>query len=427
MLFGYAWKELTRRKTRTGLSVLGIFFSIGLLVAVLAISDFFREAMSLPFRAAGADIVAETFVEPGPWKRVRLARHLGPIPERLLKDIKDLPAVENAAGLLLFWSWEEPRLINVAGMNPDDIRLCPVSSEVSVREVRGPASAIKGRLFRAEDNHAAVLDQRYAKQFGLGVGSTIRMANEEFRVVGIADYRGLVRVGQAEAFIPLKDAQRLVAASHGWLAHKGPIVNMLLVKLRPGVRPNEVRGFIAGLIREATGLKPDQVKVITSQTILPETTGVSALTQRMVQVISIIMLVGVALLVVKASLLAVSERTSEIGIMKAVGWRDGTVARLITLETALQGLIGGIAGCVAGYGVAYAYALTARLQLPHGVVPYSCTPAAAPPQNISVAMNVSWPLVGAALGIAVGIGMIAGYIASRRAAALAPARALRRI
>jgi len=133
------------------------------------------------------------------------------------------------------------------------------------------------------------------------------------------------------------------------------------------------------------------------------------------------------LLVIKASLLAVSERTGEIGVMKAVGWRDGAVARLITIEAALQGLLGGIAGCLAGYSIAYGYALTARFKLPHGVVPYSCVPAAAPPQDISMAMSISWPLAGGALAIAVGIGVAAGYIASRRAAALDPARALRRV
>jgi ABC-type antimicrobial peptide transport system permease subunit len=427
MLFSYAWKELTRRKTRSALSVLGIFFSIGLLVAVLAISDFFRDAMSLPFRAAGADMVVETFVEPGPWKNVRLARHCGPIPESMVEEFRRLPGVREASGFLHFWSWEEPRMINVAGVDPSSLRVSPVSPEVSMREAGGAAVVIKGRSLTPEDAHAAVLDRRYAEQFELDVGSVVRLAGEDYHVVGVADMQGLVRVGQAEVFIPLKDAQRLVAASHGWLADMGPIVNMLLVKTEVGVRAETYAPYLKKLVASATKLKPEQVKVFTSRTILPDTTGVSALTERMVQVISLLMLIGVALLVVKTSLLAVSERTSEIGIMKAVGWRDGAVARLITLETALQGLIGGVLGCMVGYGVAYAYALTARFNLPYGVVPYSCLPAAAPPQSIAAAMSVSWPLVGGALAIAVGIGVMAGYVASRRAATLVPAQALRRI
>ena len=427
MILAYAWKELTRRKSRTALSVLGIFFSIGLLVAVVAISRFFGEAMSLPFKASGADMVVETFLEPGPWKQVRLARHCGPIPEAVLADLRGLPGVEDAAGFLHCWAWEEPRLINLAGVDPANVRLCPVSPELSLREAGGAVSAIQGRLLAPGDTHAAVLDRRYAEQFGLEVDSKLSLVGEDFKVVGVADLRGLVRVGQAEVFIPLKDAQRLVAASHGWLADRGPVVNLVLVKTQPGIRPSRLESPLIELVSGAAGVKPNQVKVFTSQTILPDTTGVSALTQRMVQVISLIMLAGVALLVVKASLLAVNERTGEIGVMKAVGWRDGAVARLITIEAALQGLLGGIAGCVAGYGVAYAYALTAQFKLPHGVVPYSCVPAAAPPQNISMAMSVYWPLVGGALAIAVGIGVVAGYIASRRAAALDPARALRRV
>lgn len=100
MLAAYALKELTRRKTRSLFNVLAIFTSIGLLVCVLAITDFFQRAARLPFAASGADLIVETFTEPGPWQKVRTARHLGPISGKALRQIQRLPQVEKAAGTL---------------------------------------------------------------------------------------------------------------------------------------------------------------------------------------------------------------------------------------------------------------------------------------------------------------------------------------
>lgn len=426
MIWAYAWKELTRRKSRTALTVLSIFFSIGLFVTVLAVLTFFKEAVSLPFKAAGADMVVETFVEPGPWKTVRLARHLGPLPVQFLDEIRALPEVQDASGLLLFWSWEEPRMVNIAGIDPKDMDgSCPLSRQALLGR---PTVVMEGSIFSDTDTSVAILDKRYAEKFNLGIGSSIRLAGRNFKVIGIADMAGLPRAGQAEVFIPISQAQELVRESHEFLKDAGEFINMVLVKLKPGRDAKAVEGKIRALVAATAKVDPQkQVKIFTSENIIPDVTGVSALTQQMFKVIALIMLIGTALLVVKASLISVTERTSEIGIMKATGWQDLDVSKLILTETTLQGLLGGIAGCVVGYVIAYLYASTAVLKLPHGVVPYSCLPAAAPPQNIAVAMQVSWMLVLAAIVIAVGMGVLGGYIAAKRAASLHPAEALRRL
>jgi ABC-type antimicrobial peptide transport system permease subunit len=113
--------------------------------------------------------------------------------------------------------------------------------------------------------------------------------------------------------------------------------------------------------------------------------------------------------------------------MKAVGWDSGKVARLITLESALQAFMGGFLGCALGYLVAFVYAATVEMNLPHGLVPYSCVPAAAPPSNLAVAMRVSPTLVAGALGLALVLGVLSGFIGACHAARLEPAEALRRV
>jgi putative ABC transport system permease protein len=45
----------------------------------------------------------------------------------------------------------------------------------------------------------------------------------------------------------------------------------------------------------------------------------------------------------------VAERTREIGILKAIGWSNSNVVSQIVAESTIQGVIGGLAGCVIGY------------------------------------------------------------------------------
>jgi putative ABC transport system permease protein len=74
------------------------------------------------------------------------------------------------------------------------------------------------------------------------------------------------------------------------------------------------------------------------------------------QIASGIVFVAVVIGLVSVLLMAVSERIREIGILRAIGMRKGTVVRLIVLEALALALAGGIAGTAAGWGVASAAA-----------------------------------------------------------------------
>jgi ABC-type antimicrobial peptide transport system permease subunit len=57
LFFEYALKELTRRKSRALLSILGIMFSVALLVGVLAVSQSVEQSAIQPMKSAGADML----------------------------------------------------------------------------------------------------------------------------------------------------------------------------------------------------------------------------------------------------------------------------------------------------------------------------------------------------------------------------------
>jgi putative ABC transport system permease protein len=121
---------------------------------------------------------------------------------------------------------------------------------------------------------------------------------------------------------------------------------------------------------------------------------------------SLIALLAGALGIANTMAMAVFERTREIGILRALGWRRWRVILLIELEAAALGSIGGMVGLIGGWG-----ALRGLASLPMTA-------------NIGNA-SISWPHAAKALAIAVGIGLAAGALPAWRAARLSPVEALR--
>jgi ABC-type antimicrobial peptide transport system permease subunit len=114
--------------------------------------------------------------------------------------------------------------------------------------------------------------------------------------------------------------------------------------------------------------------------------------------VGVMMAVG-ALATADVLLAGVLERRREIGVLKALGWRTGAVARLFLLEGAVLGLLGGLAGTALGLAV---YLGLYR----------------------SVGAGLLWAVL-AGLGVPTLVGVLAAVYPARVAAAVAPAEAVR--
>jgi putative ABC transport system permease protein len=114
--------------------------------------------------------------------------------------------------------------------------------------------------------------------------------------------------------------------------------------------------------------------------------------------------------------IAVTERRSEIGILRALGATRGQIRGLFLAESAIAGLIGSLAGM--GVGLAFARSLTGMtgrmLQSIFGV-----------PQNAqAVTLDPWWLAAAVAMGVAVS--MAAAFIPARNAARMEPVQALQK-
>ena len=161
---------------------------------------------------------------------------------------------------------------------------------------------------------------------------------------------------------------------------------------------------VAGIRRIMTARHGDEDYTITTQQQMLDSLGsvLDVLTFAVAALGSISLLVG-AVGIFTIMTIAVRERTSEIGLLRALGAERDQVLAFFLSEAVVLSLLGGLAGLVFGAGIAWLLGETVR-QLPVSFSPL---------------------FMGLALGLSVVIGLVAGILPAVRAAGLDPVEALR--
>jgi putative ABC transport system permease protein len=116
--------------------------------------------------------------------------------------------------------------------------------------------------------------------------------------------------------------------------------------------------------------------------------------------------VSIAVLsVVNTMLMSVTERSVEFGILRANGWRERDIMQLVTCESTILGLVGGVLGALGGW---------AAVQVVNAVWPLKAHLFASP------------RLLASSVLFATLLGVIGGFYPAWRAARLSPMEAIRR-
>ncbi len=421
MIWSYAWRNFIRRKNRAVLAISGLAVSIAMLVAIASITDAVRSAVGGSLSAAGADLAIDRPVEACPMTQVKLGQFKGEMDASVVAVIDDINGVENVTGVLDLWVFQSADLSGdtdalkpamVIGVDPRKKSIGPVRVEKKSDDDDGDCCAIKsGRFLTSSDDFHVMLTEKFAADRNLALGDRLPLGDYSCEVVALLDLGDGTQISTGEVFIPLKTAQKLV--------DRGEIVTTIFVSAKDRDVEGQVIGTVQGLVPGAKVLSDSNVDASTSQ--------LASITQSTLLAISMIVLTLVLILVAKTALASVAERVSEIGILKATGWRDWDVSRLLTAEALYAGVIGGAIGTVLGIGLAYVYGHVAAPMLPDTLIQRApCSDlGAAVPLPVSVVPDPM--LVVGAISIALVIGCLSGFLASRRAAKLDPADALRQL
>lgn len=282
-----------------------------------------------------------------------------------LDDINELPNVKMSYGAIIgqdLVSYEEKRKnINLYGVSADFIKID--KSEIG-----------KGRFFtEAEDRSLAklaIIGSEVKKDlFGQSqaVGESIRIGKNKFKVVGILKERGAVMGMDFDNFVylPLRTLQKRIMGIDYMMytvhkLHNTDLAEQTAEQARLILRENH---NITPRIDPETGqadVSRDDFRVTTMEEMMEMMdTIMGATTILLLAIVAISLVVG-GVGIMNIMYVIVSERTSEIGLRKAVGARYSDVMKQFLFESVVITLMGGLIGIGLGMGISYLVAIGAN-------------------------------------------------------------------
>lgn len=300
-----------RRPVRTGLTLAGISIGIAAVVALVGMAWGYEKSIGKQLDVIGIDMVVSNMtggIMPKTFD-ASLQQKIAPLPK-----IKEVTSV-----LMQMLSVEDAPMIMVSGREWGGFTW----SQLKV---------VDGRMPKDADEPVVVLGRLAAEVLKKKVGDTVQLDSEELKVVGIVDGRAVVENGAV--IMSLSVMQRATL-------NEGK-VNFIDIRFKEGTTKPEVAETAA----EIKKIFPEGRAMVANEVV--GTSQGFRVARAMSWSTSILAIVVGILGVMNTMLMTVFERTHEIGILLAVGWRRSRVMFMVLYESALLGLLGGILGVLLG-------------------------------------------------------------------------------
>jgi putative ABC transport system permease protein len=260
---------------------------------------------------------------------------------------------------------------------------------------------VSGRSWEPGERGVVIVGSDLARRDRPGIGDSFDVRGEEFEVIGILD-RTYVNLLDSAVYVPLADTQQLYYDSlpEAFRQDVSPddLVLQADVFAEPGVDPDALAEDLEQSIDGIQASGPTQM-LETADTLVPMMNAV------VMSLSAIALLIG-GLSIVNTMSMAVTERTHEIGVKRALGASRGRIAREVLIESAVMGGLGGIGGVVTG--------ALAALALDSAMIAATGTAALLPTVRLVV--------IG--MGLAVVLGALGGLYPARYASRMDPAETL---
>lgn len=370
-LINVAFKNMRRRRLRSALTIAGVSIAVAAVVALVgAVGSFERQLLAV-FQNRGIDLVVA-----GATTVQRLQSSLD---EDLGRRIAQLPGVKHAAcALIENFSFPELDVLGVVvrGLEPNSF----VLNEIAL---------IDGRSLEPGDNDVMLMGKMLANTLSKRVGDRFELVpGRSFRIVGVFDSFNLLESNSL--VVPLAALQDL-------MDRRGKATVFMVVA---------ADGSQAAVESLAAQIKPLAPNI----DVLPARQYVDSLIEvRLARAVawftSTLALIVGTIGVVNTMLTAVFERTRELAVLRAVGWRRATIVKMILFESALLSILGAVVGCAMAWG------LTQMLRLT--------------PTGRLISGEIGWDIVAQGFALALLVGIAGGSYPAWRAARLLPTEGLR--
>lgn len=393
-LLAFALRALTGHRLRSALSLLGVAIGVAAVVVLTALGEGARRYVTQQFESLGSNVL---IVLPGRVETTGGVPGFGGVPNDLtLADLeairRGVPSVSRIAPLAVGTETiafgDRRRQVPVAGTTRDmlDIRHLTVARGDYLPRETGREPAV------------VVLGQTVANELFPGldpVGQVVRIGAWRMRVIGVNAPRGVQMGTNFDEFVivPVATAMRMFDRSS---------LFRVLIEVRSHAELDNAKAAVEALLTERH--RELDVTCLTQDAVV---TGLNSILGALTLALGGIAAVSLAVAgvgIMNVMLISVSERTREVGLLKALGAGRRQVLAVFLTEAVMLSGAGGLVGLAVGF-----VAVQALIGF------YPALPAR-PPLWAVVAASVLSLLVGAGFGV----------LPARRAMRLEPVAALSR-
>ena len=386
--------NITGNKMRTFLTTLGIIIGVAAIIALMTVVQGATDTMNEQFDAMGLGTL-----------RVSIT---GTALKRGLTDaeIAELLACEHVAGV-------SPSLSSTVtakhgGAWSDAISL---SGNDSMYFQHNSDLLARGRAINtvdvAQESRVCLLDGDAAKTLFFGedpLGSTLYLSGREYTVVGMIDqeenaslFTQILLGGETDGtvYVPYSAAKKLMGTS---------TVSTLEVYVTD---PDETDAAVEEMESVLDGLfnyKDDTYTIFNMESMTDAMNLMTSMMMSLLVGIASIALVVGGIGIMNMMLVTVTERTTEIGLRKALGAEPGQIQMQFLIEAIILSLLGGVIGVIVGLTVSFAICV-----------------------NTDILFSLNTLAIGLGVGFSAAVGIIFGWAPARKASNLNPIDALRSV
>jgi putative ABC transport system permease protein len=340
--FRLAIKNLSKRRLRSFLTLIGILISIATIFVLISLSLGLNASIQDQFKQLGSD---KFFIQPrgqfGPPGSTSTGSELT---QKDLDIIKKVSGVKDVSfytvGNAKVKFKDQIRFTMVAGVDMDSPQL--VFSVLKIDE---------GRLIEKKDIEKILIGSQYKNNKYVGtqvaVRDTLEINDQPFKVVGILQTQGNPADDRL-IYMPIDEFRTLFNITER--------IDAIVVQVDEGADIKTVADAVKKKLMKSRDVteKTMDFTVLTPEEVLAAFgTILNIVTVFLFGIASISLLVG-GINIANTMFTSVLERTREIGVMKAIGAKNSDILYIFMIEAGLLGLVGGLVGVILGFGLSKA-------------------------------------------------------------------------